>query len=220
MNYKIGVFDSGLGGRYVARRIKARLAGTEVILKTDRKHLPYGSKSPTQLISYLRPIIKEFEAQGVDGIMIACNTATTNVWYQLKGLTQLPIFGIEPPLELASKLSQTRVAIVCATDATLASKRYRQLKGESARDLKLIEPNCSQWASLIEAGRYGDKQLLGLVKTARKHQADVIVLGCSHYFWFAQRLRQLGDDLTIIEPTEVVTDKLLSALRSRPMAIA
>ena len=220
MNYKIGVFDSGLGGRYVAQQIKARPVETEIILKTDRKHFPYGNKSPTQLIGYLRPVIKNFEAQGVDGIIIACNTVTANVWHELKGLTKLPIFGMKLPLEQASKLSQTKVAIVCATTATLASKRYRQLKDELARDLKLIEPDCSQWASLIEAGNFGDKQLLGLIKTASKHQADVIVLGCSHYFWFAEHLRQLGDDLTIIEPTEAVIDELLATLSSRATVIA
>ena len=212
MDCKIGVFDSGLGGRYVTRRIKARLPQAQVILKTDRKHLPYGSKTPTQLISYLRPIVADFEAQGTAAIVIACNTATTNVWYELKALTHLPIFGVEPALELAEGLSQSRVAVVCATDATLASKRYQQLKNEWSADLKLIEPNCSRWASLIEAGRFGEKQLHGLIKVAQTHQADIIVLGCSHYFWFAERLRQLDSSLSVIEPTEVVIDKLLAVV--------
>ena len=41
----IGIFDSGLGGLSVLRKLKQELPGEDIIFYGDQKHAPYGEKS-------------------------------------------------------------------------------------------------------------------------------------------------------------------------------
>ena len=41
----IGIFDSGLGGLSVLRKLKQELPGEDFIFYVDQKHAPYGEKS-------------------------------------------------------------------------------------------------------------------------------------------------------------------------------
>ena len=48
---KIGVFDSGVGGKSVAEAIKKAYTEAEVILEQDTANLPYGTKENEELFS-------------------------------------------------------------------------------------------------------------------------------------------------------------------------
>src|SRR3954454_22109248 len=72
----IVVLDSGLGGLTVARALREVLPMEDVLYFGDTARLPYGSKAPAtiqtfvkQIISYLRPLQPKH-------VIIACNTAT------------------------------------------------------------------------------------------------------------------------------------------------
>jgi len=42
---KIGVFDSGIGGQAVAKRLGELLPDVEIICVDDHAHVPYGSRA-------------------------------------------------------------------------------------------------------------------------------------------------------------------------------
>ena len=72
----LGVFDSGLGGLLTARYIKAFTPGVRILYYGDTAHLPYGDKSPQQVQTYAREIVRFLLEAGAEGIVIACNTAS------------------------------------------------------------------------------------------------------------------------------------------------
>ncbi len=43
---KIGVFDSGVGGKSVAQAIEQALPKHQIIFTDDQKNVPYGTKTP------------------------------------------------------------------------------------------------------------------------------------------------------------------------------
>ena len=47
---KIGVFDSGIGGQAVAKRLGELLPGAEIICVDDHVHVPYGSRAADAII--------------------------------------------------------------------------------------------------------------------------------------------------------------------------
>lgn len=206
---RIGIFDSGLGGQYIAEQLKRKLAGAQIVLKTDSAHLPYGNKSPQQLLDFIKPILADFERQQVQVVVIACNTVTTNLLAELKRLTNLPLLGIEPELDQAVEQSKTKTIVVCATPGTLVSKRYQAAK-QAHPQAKIIEPDCSRWAELIETGQFDLRQVEDLIILARSQQADTIVLGCTHYLYLTEALKHLDRGLTIITPT---TGHLIKSLK-------
>ena len=157
----IGVFDSGIGGLSVARAIKDAFPQFDIDYRADTEHLPYGNKSPEQILGFVTPIIYDL-AQKCDVIIIACNTVTTTLIDKLRTLTTVPIIGIEPMIKPTGKITRSNVITVCATPATLHSDRYAYLKNTYAANVNVIEPDCSDWASLIENNAINEAKTLGV----------------------------------------------------------
>lgn len=210
---KLGVFDSGIGGEYVANRLKSRLPGSELITYSDTAHMPYGQKTVDQMLGFLKPIMANFEHQEVEAIIIACNTVATNLLPELKKMTSVPVLGFTPPLGVAVDLSQTKKILVCATPATLASQHYQRLKRTLENQAQIIDKDCATWANLIEAGQMEMSEIKQLVAQARQQKVDCIVLGCTHYHWIQITIQDLaGQDIKVIQPTEMMIDHLLTIL--------
>ena len=102
---RIGVFDSGLGGLSVANAIKQNLPDNEVILREDHDHVPYGTKQPNEILSFITPILNDLVNIGCDVIVIACNTVSTTLIEQLRKQYSVPLIAVEPMIKLAAKLS-------------------------------------------------------------------------------------------------------------------
>ena len=127
--YHIGVFDSGLGGQAVAASFQTALPNIKITTLADRKNIPYGAKTPDQMLVCAQPLIKQFKALAVDVIVIACNTCFINLQDELRQLTNIPLIGFEPPLEdVLRQIPNDAPLIVCATRGTLKSLRWQALK--------------------------------------------------------------------------------------------
>src|SRR5690348_7793734 len=140
---KIGVFDSGVGGLAIANAIKKALPDLEVILREDKAHLPYGKRSPEEIMGFVVPIFRELIDAGCQAIVVACNTVTTTLIEDLRHKFNLPMVAIEPMIKPAAELTKNKIITVCATPTTLASPRYAWLKQTYAQGIKVLEPDCS-----------------------------------------------------------------------------
>ncbi len=160
MKHKIGVFDSGVGGLSVANAIEKALPNVEVLFVNDAEHVPYGTKSPEIVYSYVLPILKKLVKDGCDVIVIACNTVTTTLIKKLRDEIRVPLIGMEPMVKSAALQTHSGIIAVCATPATLASERYEWLKDTFAKDIAVIEPDCSRWSEMIET----EKTIIDILK--------------------------------------------------------
>ena len=205
----VGVFDSGLGGLSVANAIKSALPGYEVLLREDKEHVPYGSKNPEELLGYVVPILQSMVDEGCEIIVIACNTVTTNLISELRDRFNVPLIGIEPMIKPASIITSSGVIAVCATPATLASKRYIWLKEKYAKNLKVLEPDCSDWSYMIENNLIDQQKIKSRINQVVEKGADVIVLGCTHYHWIEKEIANLVKDRAeVIQPEDAVIKQL------------
>lgn len=206
---KIGVFDSGVGGLSVTRAIQAAMPEYEVIYATDKKHIPYGTKSPEQIHGYVLPILEDLVDQGCKLIVIACNTVTTTIIGNLRQEIDVPLIGMEPMVKLAAELTKTGIVAVCATPTTLASKRYAQLKENYAKGVKVIEPDCSNWTQLIESNKIHRHHIVEQIESACRAGADAIVLGCTHYHWIEDEIKKIANGRAkILQPEQPVIAQL------------
>jgi glutamate racemase len=210
---KIGVFDSGVGGQSVINAIKKELPNLEIIYKDDKKHLPYGSKTVEEIHGFVRPIFREFLDEDCQAIVIACNTVTTNLIKQLRGEFDVPIVGMEPAVKPAVAATKSGIIAVCATPRTLSSKRYKYLKDEYADGIKVLEPDCSDWALMIETNQIDRKKIAVTVEDICMEGADQIVLGCTHYHWIEDEIKGLvKDKASVIQPEGPVIKQLKRVL--------
>lgn len=212
---KVGVFDSGIGGEAVAFELKRLLPDIEIICLNDHEHMPYGDKPEAEIISLTDSAIQPLINSGCKTIVIACNTATTVAISALRcKYPELKFVGIEPMIKPACQMTKTKNIAVCATPRTLDSKRYSELKNEWAHGIKVYEPDCGDWATLIEDDQAETIDLDKVISEMTDRNVDVVVLGCTHYHWLKQRLiNSVGPKVTVLEPSDAIANRI-SAINS------
>jgi glutamate racemase len=206
---KIGVFDSGVGGLSMAKAIRQALPGHEVIYRDDSEHVPYGTRSIEELRSFTLPILEEMVKEGCRVIVIACNTVTTNMIKRLREEINVPLIGMEPMVKPAALATKTDVIAICATPRTLSSKRYKWLKEEYSRGIKVLEPDCSDWAFMIEVDIPEREKIAKIVENVCSEGADQIVLGCTHYHWIEEEIKKMAKGRAqVLQPEGPVIEQL------------
>jgi len=184
MNRPIGVFDSGIGGLSVLKKIKELLPNEDFIYYADSLHNPYGSKNGDELLSITSNIVDYLLEKNCKMIVIACNTATTVCMKELREKYKDTIFvGVVPAIKVAYD-HDSRKTLVLATPYTVKSKRVDELVTtykHNNQDITLVP--CHNLAHTIEVGTEEeiitvlDKEL----KDYRNQDFDTVVLGCTHY---------------------------------------
>lgn len=203
---KLGIFDSGIGGEAVASALQIMFPQATVVIVNDHNNVPYGDKTPKQVISLTNTAIQPLLRASCDVIILACNTATAIAITTLRALyPEQKFIGIEPMIKSAAKHTMAGVIAVCATPATLASNRYQELLASYAEGLTIIEPNCSRWAYMIENNQVNHRQIDEAINKVCSQGADVIVLGCTHYHWIKDFvINSAASRAIILEPSDAI----------------
>lgn len=183
--HSIGIFDSGLGGLSVLKAINHLLPLESIIYYADSLHAPYGSKPDEFIIERCETIAAWLFSQNIKILVVACNTATALIINRLRMLWPFPIVGIEPGLKPAVNLSKNKRVGVLATEATLRSDRFQNLKKRFSSECEFV---CIPAYGLVEIVENGENNLNTTLKLVKKYcdqliqaNADVLVLGCTHY---------------------------------------
>lgn len=211
----IGVFDSGIGGKAVANSLSKAFPTAHITYVHDAEHMPYGNRTSSDV-----RILTDLAIQpllGSDVIVIACNTASAMAIEYLRETYPDQLFiGLEPMVKPASAMTKTSSITICATPATLKSDRYAGLKERFAQGIQIFEPDCSEWAYMIEHNSIDDQKITTMVQESHEHNSDVIVLACTHYHWIRERIEELaGPEITVLDPSRAISARVLSVLNPR-----
>lgn len=211
---KLGVFDSGVGGKALAIYLGSVFPEATIQVVNDHENVPYGSKTAQQIIKLTDAAIQPLLKDACDVIVIACNSATMAAIDELRRRYPSQKFiGLEPMVKPAALLTKTGTIAVCATPATLASKRYSELKQTYAANIVVIEPDCSDWAGMIESNHINEASITITIESAIDSGADVIVLGCTHYHWIKEMISTIAAGRAVVlEPSEAVARRIRTLL--------
>ena len=203
---KLGVFDSGIGGEAVAAALQITYPDATITTVNDKAHVPYGDKSAQDVIRLTNAAIQPLLDGSCDVIVLACNTATALAIEPLRrSYPQQKFIGIEPMIKTAASLTKTGTVAVCATPATLKSSRYHDLTVTFGAEMKIIEPDCHTWASMIENDQINQHIIEQIITNLCNQGADVIVLGCTHYHWIKDMIIDMTQGrATVIEPSDAI----------------
>src|SRR5215472_7808371 len=183
----IGVFDSGFGGLTVLRELRTVLPRADYLYFGDTAHLPYGAKSARTVAKYAIASAHFLEDQGIEMLVIACNTATALAFDDIRAAVKVPVVGvIEPGAERATAISKAKKVVVAATEATVASHAYKRALEQ--RGMQATEKACPLFVPLVEEGWVDHRVTQEVahiymddVFQDGAREADVLVLGCTHY---------------------------------------
>ncbi len=211
---KIGIFDTGRGGEFVAEVFRPLFPECSFAVVDDAAHAPYGSRDQDEIQALVVAAVQPLITQGCEIIIVACNTATTIAIAHLRRTFPAVSFvGFEPMTKVAASHTKSGAFMVLATPATLTSNRYQELKSTYAKNAKVIEPDCATWAHQIQAHQVNEVDLSEVASLVDRHDCDLVVLACTHYLALEARLQALlGDRVTILEPSDAVATRLRQLL--------
>jgi len=208
---KVGVFDSGVGGLTVLRALVERIPDADYLYFGDTARLPYGSKSAATVAHYAVGAVRYLQDQGADLLVIACNTATALALdeIKIKAAAGVEVLGvIEPGAEAAAAASRKQKVVVIGTEATISSHAYR--RALEARKVAVREKACPLFVPLVEEGwvehpvtEQVAKIYLSEAFSEDASDADVLVLGCTHYPLIKSLLRRVAPEhISIVDSAE------------------
>ncbi len=185
---KTGIFDSGMGGLFVMKTLHNKFPENQFIYYGDTAHLPYGTKEIFQLKSYAKNIINFLKSQQADLIIVACNTISATLLPEVRKMaTPLPLFDVLTPtvketVSLAREKNARNILII-GTPTMIQSKTYFRKISEALPEANIKDFATPEFVPLIEAGKTNTPEMQRLLEKyfTPYPEAELIVLGCTHY---------------------------------------
>jgi glutamate racemase len=204
----IGVFDSGVGGLTVLAALRRRLPHRDFIYLGDTARVPYGRKPPEMVLEFARGIAGFLCGLGVEGLVVACNTASAVALPHLNGSCPVPVWGvIDPGVEAATRVTRTGSVGVIGTKATIGSRAYQSRLEE--RGLQAWAQACPMLVHVVEEGLADapEAELLVRQYLAGRPAIDTLILGCTHYPLLRGVLeRAVGEQVRLVDSAEVTAE--------------
>ena len=232
--YKIGIFDSGLGGLMVAESLNQSLSGYDLLYGGDNAHCPWGDKPTNQITDYCLKLTKFLAEQHCSIIVVACNTASCVALEAIyQQFNQLRIFNvIDPVINYLAQLNLANITDIgiIGTKQTIGSNVYQQRISQllptnthSANNINCIKALATpELVPLIESGSLDNDQSFNLLIERYLSVLDlqhnsILILGCTHYPLIKRHIvnycERINRTVTIIDPNWLLTQQITVALQ-------
>jgi glutamate racemase len=203
----LGVFDSGLGGLTVLRRLRELLPKHDLLYFADQANVPYGDRTPGELLQLTEHNLNRLNTAGAKAIIMACNTSCATALEMGWPKSDAPILDLIESAALAVKQAGCRNVGVIATAATARSGAYALTIGEHAPGTHVTEIAAPALVPLVEAGKLEGAQTRAEVAAVCEQLpsgVDAVVLACTHYPLLEAHFRDvLGRGVAIIDPAQM-----------------
>ena len=221
MDNPIGIFDSGIGGLSILKKLKVLLPNENMVYLADNLNCPYGNKSKKEILSLSIKNCKKLSEFNCKVIIVACNTATTNSIKKLREIIQVPIIGVEPGLKPAIMQTETKNIGVLATEKTLESKLFNNtINKNTLNNVKIHEQIGFKLVKMLEDGNYTEKDFnkilkLYLIPMINKN-IDYLVLGCTHYHYLRDVIKNIiPENIIIVDTISPINEHIYNTLKAK-----
>ncbi len=214
---KIGVFDSGVGGLTVFKQVRELLPYESYLYFADSANAPYGNMPVDDIIQRSKKISDFFIEKGVKLIVVACNTATAAAIDWLRENYEVPFVGMEPAVKPASLMTKTGNIGILATKGTLGGKLFKEKEKIYGQYINIHYTEGKGLVEIAESSAIDspetDSLLRSLIEPMLEKSVDHIVLGCTHYPLFKEKIQAIaGDQVTLIDPADAIARRVKDVL--------
>lgn len=219
--HRIGVFDSGMGGISVLKHLQALLPNEHFIYLADGQHVPYGNRAHQEIEQLTHAAVAWLKAQGCQIVVIACNSASA---YSLRSLRakydhELTIVGLVPAIKPAVLASKSKKIAVLATQATLNGDLLAEVIEQHAikacvEVIKMADPTLVPWVEKgMPEGDRAYQALKDIIIQVLNQGADHLVLGCTHFPFFKEKIQALAPQLILIDSGNAIANRVKNLLQ-------
>ncbi len=184
------LFDSGVGGLSVLKKVRGVLPEAPVIYVADNAGLPYGDKTEAQIAARVSGLLGRLtERLRPRLVCIACNTASTIALAAVREVLEVPIVGTVPAIKPAAAMTMTGVIGLLGTAATIRQAYVDRLEAEFASDKLLLRHGAPELVAAAEAKLRGEPVDPAIYQRAAQalkempggDRIDTVVLACTHF---------------------------------------
>lgn len=205
---RIGIFDSGVGGLTVLRELYRQLPKESILYFADTARLPYGDRSPQEILQFVREILVWMAAENVKMVIMACNTSSALALDIVREEFNFPILGVILPGARAAVRHGKRIGVI-STPATAASNAYRNAIQEIDPSAQVWQVGCPKFVPLIEHNRiydpYTKEVARQYLQPLLEENIDTLVYGCTHYRHLKPVFQEiLPSSVQLIDPASYV----------------
>ena len=190
----IGIFDSGVGGLTVLKKVRQRFPESSFIYFADTAHLPYGNKTSEDIRSYASRILSYFQTEKVRLGIMGCHTTSSWTMDDDFILPHFPLLNIlDSTVSYACQDLARKRFVVWSTSLTMHSGAFQRSFKERHQEALVI--SCPNIVPLIESGCVDGPEMHALLKPyinqTMEFGADTLVFGCTHYPFLKSVLQDL-----------------------------
>ncbi len=211
-----------MGGLTVLAALRRVLPEEQFIYLGDSARLPYGTKSPRTVTRYARQATGLLVERGIKALVVACNTASAFALAKLAAdYDPLPVFGVlEPGAAAASAATAQGPILVLATESTIRGGGYQRALLTLRPEIAIYGRACPLWVTLAEQDHPNQALVDRILLDALRGFPGVgdpagitVLLGCTHFPVFRQRLHHLvGANAKIIDSAATTARAVAQAL--------
>lgn len=204
------VFDSGIGGFSIYKPLLKALPNENIIYLADSANFPYGDKSAEWLSSRFVELGKQFIDLDPKLVVLACNSATTNIIAELRIQLDCPVVGVEPVIK---PLSQFKKSLALMTEVSASSMSTKNLLSKYGEHVRVFTPH--GLAAAIEYNDYDQvkRNIHEIKKIVQEEDIEAIGLSCTHYPLILTELEKAIPNVKFIDPGEAVVREVLRVLK-------
>jgi glutamate racemase len=199
----------------VWREIARQLPHEDTIYFADQIHIPYGPRSMQEIRLFSEAITRFLLARSCKLIVVACNTASAAALKYLRAtFPDVPFVGMEPAVKPAAETTRTGIVGVLATPATFQGELFASVVGATACSYeKCARPGAAGGSRTPDTLTHW--KCSSIFAAHPRSWADTIVLGCTHYPFVIDAIRQLAPGVNVIDPAPAVARQVERVLRER-----
>ena len=223
-NRPIGVFDSGLGGLTMIKKLTELMPGEDLIYLGDTGRVPYGSRSKETIIKYAGQDAAFLNGFGIKAMVIACNTVCSVALDSLKSEYNMPVYEVvtAPAKVAAAKTKNGKIGVI-GTAATIKSGAYEAVLKKINPELTVYSVPCPLFVPLVEEGWTDASDEAALSIAARyleklQNNIDTLILGCTHYPLLSEVISKvMGTDVFLVDSGAETAKQVAAGLKDKDL---
>jgi glutamate racemase len=208
---RIGLFDSGLGGLSVLRRLAAVETPTprSFVYLGDTARCPYGNRHGEEISLFVDQIVSWLLTMRVEAIVMACNTSAAVARKVADAVATVPVYDLIGVTAQALAQVDGRIGVM-ATVSTARSQAFSRALLALNPEAQVIEYGCPELVPIVESGTTHTLEAREILSeyVERLIEADIrtVILGCTHFPFLRRQLESLSvGRITFVDPAEILS---------------
>jgi len=211
-NGPICLFDSGIGGLTVLKKLANAFPNENYIYLADLARVPFGDKSKEELTNIVNEIISWLEKFNPKAIITACNTSAALLQQSALSSQLSALISIIDPVAKEIASSNYKEVTVWATKFTIENNAYKKAINKLNPNIKVQEISCPKLVPMIENLECSIEEKTKIISEYMEQispSSDALIYGCTHYPHIDEMVKKQRNIVTI-DPADAVVKEIFA----------